>query len=297
MKLCLGTVQFGMDYGIRGQKRPLISESLAMLEYAVQNEVDTIDTANAYGIAEEIIGIWLARNSNNRKRIKLVSKSIPNLLDELVQERYYDVMKENLQQSFLRLGVDFLDCYLLHSARYVFDDAIIDALAQLKSEGYVGEIGVSVYEVEEAKRGILHPKLDMLQLPHSVFDQRMLHGGVFELTKTHKCVLHARSAFLQGLILMQEHEAPPFLHKARSILKELGEICKKTGLSRVHLAMSYVKQQKAVSHLVFGVDNMEQLKENIGLFHQDIESDIMKEVSSKFKNLDADIVMPSLWKR
>ena len=296
MNLCLGTVQFGMDYGVRGQKRPLIAESLAMLEYAVQNGINTFDTANAYGIAEEIIGLWLSRDSVKRRQIKLISKSMPNLLDGLPQEQYYGAMKKNLQLSLMRMGTDFLDCYLLHSARYVFEDAAIDALVQLKKDGIVGEIGASVYEVDEALHGAVHLKMDMLQLPYSIFDQRMLHGGVFDLAKEHGCVLHARSAFLQGLILTHEHEVPPFLHKARPILNDFDKICEKTGLSLVQLALGYVKQQSAISHLVFGVDNLVQLKENIELFNQDIEPDIINEVSSKFKNIDADIIVPNLWK-
>ena len=60
MKLCLGTVQFGMDYGVQGGSRPSVNEAVAMLDFAVQNGVDAIDTAAAYGTAEEVIGEFLA---------------------------------------------------------------------------------------------------------------------------------------------------------------------------------------------------------------------------------------------
>ena len=54
MQLCLGTVQFGMDYGIIGQKKPSVEDSVVCLDYATQNGISAIDTATAYGTAEEV---------------------------------------------------------------------------------------------------------------------------------------------------------------------------------------------------------------------------------------------------
>ena len=59
--------------------------------------------------------------------------------------------------------------------------------------------------------------------------------------------------------------------------------------------MLYVKQFNAISHLVFGVDNIEQLKENIKIFQEDFSSDILKEIGKEFENIKTDIMMPSLW--
>ena len=61
--------------------------------------------------------------------------------------------------------------------------------------------------------------------------------------------------------------------------------------------MNYVKQEDSISHLVFGVDNLEQLKEDIEVFQQDLDKDIIQEISLEFCDIEADIVMPSLWKR
>lgn len=295
MNLCLGTVQFGMDYGIRGQKRPSLGDALAMLDYAVHNVIDTIDTANAYGEAENVVGAWLSRDTSIRGKINLISKFKPNLLDDIPVSKYYAVMKENLEQSFACLHTDYLDGYLLHSARYVFNDEIIDTLARLKKEGYVKKIGVSIYEVAEAIKGIERGNLDLIQLPYSIFDQRMLNGNVFELAKQKGFILHSRSAFIQGLILMNENEVPGFLQKAKPIIRQIDAFCKESGLSRIQIAMGYVKQERAISHLVVGVDNMEQLKEDIALFNQDVSVDLIGEVAKQFSHLDADIVMPSLW--
>ena len=299
MELCLGTVQFGMDYGIRGQKQPSVEQAVQMLDYATQNGINNIDTANAYGTAEDVVGEFLKRKTVPREDLFIISKFRPNLLDEANEDQYYDIMKANLENTLSRLHTDYLDSYLLHSARYVWNDAIIDTLNRMKKEGYVKHVGVSVYETDEAKKCIERPNVDFMQLPYSIFDQRMKADGVFDLAKKEEypTQIHSRSAFIQGLILMKEDEVPDFLAKAKPIVRKIDELCKKYEISRIELAMSYVKRQDSISHLVFGVDNIEQLKENIALFENSLPNDIIDEISKEFVDIDTDIVMPSLWKR
>lgn len=297
MRLCLGTVQFGMDYGIANQKKPSIEDAIEMLDYATQNGIDNIDTANAYGSAEDVVGEFLRKKTINREKLFIISKFRPNLLDGVKEARYYQIMKENLTNSLSRLGVDYLDAYMLHSARYIYNDVIIDTLCKMRQEGLVRHVGVSVYEPEEAKRCIELTNLDFMQLPYSIFDQRMQKEGVFDKAKNSGMTIHSRSAFIQGLILMGDEQVPSFLKKARPIVREIDEQCKRYNVSRIALAMSFVKQEKEISHLVFGVDNLEQLKENIYIFENCIPTDIVEEIAKGFTNIDTDIVMPSLWKR
>lgn len=297
MQLCLGTVQFGMDYGIRNQKQPTLEESIEMLDCATQNGIDNIDTANAYGTAEDVVGAFLKRKTIAREKLFIVSKFRPNLLDDHKEEAYYEIMKKNLENTLQRLGVDYLDAYLLHSARYVYNEAILDTLARMKIEGYVRNVGVSVYEVDEAIKCIESEKTNFMQLPYSIFDQRMRNGNVFEMAKNSNTQIHARSAFIQGLILMTEEEVPEYLAKAKPIIRKIDEICKKHHLSRIELAMGFVKKQSEISHLVFGIDNIAQLKENIQVFQKDISDDLIDSIAIEFRDIEADIVMPSLWKR
>lgn len=299
MELCLGTVQFGMDYGIRGQKHPSVEQAVQMLDYATQNRINNIDTANAYGTAEDVVGEFLKKKTIPREDLFIISKFRPNLLDEADENQYYDIMKANLENTLSRLRTDYLDSYLLHSARYVWNDAIIDTLNRMKKEGYVKHVGVSVYETEEAKKCIERPNVDFMQLPYSIFDQRMKADGVFDLAKKahYPTQIHSRSAFIQGLILMKEDEVPDFLAKAKPIVRKIDELCQQYEISRIELAMSYVKRQGSISHLVFGVDNLEQLKEDIALFENSLPNEIIDEISKEFVDIDTDIVMPSLWKR
>lgn len=297
MELCLGTVQFGMDYGIKGQKQPSVEDAVKMLDYATQNGINTIDTANAYGTAEDVVGTFLSQKTIERDKLFIISKFRPNLLDDVSPDDYYKVMRENLENTLSRLGTDYLDSYLIHSARYVYNDEIIATLNRMKHDGLVKRVGVSVYEPEEAKKCIERPNVEFMQIPYSIFDQRMEKAGVFEAAKNDGIQIHSRSAFIQGLILMDEDEVPPFLHKAKPIVGKISTLCKRHGISRISLAMNYVKQQSRISHLVFGVDNLEQLKENINIFQNDIPKDIIDDIAKEFTDIEADIVMPSLWKK
>lgn len=298
MKLCLGTVQFGMDYGVRGQKKPSLADAMEMLDYALHNGADAIDTANAYGEAEAVVGAYFEKNPAMRQATHVISKFSPDLLANAAPEQYYSIMKARLEETLQRLHTDYLDGCLLHNSRSVYDDAIIAALARLRSEGAVKNIGVSIYECEEATTGIERGDLDFLQLPYSILDQRMLHGGVFRLAQERKVTLHSRSVFIQGLVLMDEEELPPFLQEAgRPVLRQLDELCRKTGLSRMELAMGFVKSQEAISHLVFGVDNLPQLKEFIDIFDRDLPGEVVEEATRLFAGVDPYLVMPNRWKR
>ena len=296
MELCLGTVQFGMDYGILNTPMPDIDKSITCLDYATQNGINAIDTATAYGKAEEIVGMFLRKKTINRNNLWISTKFRPNTLDDVNPSDYKKVIKDNIINSLRTLNTDYVDAYYLHSARYAFNDEILDALYKVKEEGLACKVGVSIYEPEEAFACFDSKYVDIIQLPYSIFDHRMKEKGVFASDK--RCHIDSRSAFIQGLIMMDKDEVPPFLEKAKPILSQIKKICTETGLNSIELAMAYVKREKAISHLVFGVDSLEQLKSDIEIFNNiDVSSDLLKCIEEEFNGIEAEIVMPSLWKK
>ncbi len=297
MKLCLGTVQFGMDYGITGQKKPSLKEGVKCLDYATQNGISAIDTARAYGTAEEVVGKFISRHTINREKLFLSTKFKPNLLDKYKESEYKDVIKEELEQQIKILHTDYVDVYMFHSARYAYNEAALEAIACVQKAGLARKVGVSVYEPEEAKMCFRSPYVNFIQAPYSIFDHRMKDAGVFEKETYQDCEIHARSAFLQGLIILKPEQIPPFLKKAEPIVKKINKICLEASISRVELAMAYVKREDAITHLVFGVDSLEQLKEDIVLFQKEVPAELLNQMDSEFEGIEADIVMPSLWKR
>lgn len=297
MKLCLGTVQFGMDYGIKGQKKPDIEDAIDCLDYATHNGINAIDTARAYGSAEEIVGEFLKRRLVNREDIFISTKFKPNLLDEYTPSEYKRIIQTEAELQLDITRAEYFDAYIFHSARYAFDNEKLEAIFEIKRKGIARKVGVSVYEPEEALACYESPYVDFVQMPYSIFDHRMKKSGVFEPDRIGDCEIHTRSAFLQGLITMDEDKVPPFLEKARPIIRKIDRMCTDENISRVCLAMQYVKREATISHLVFGIDSLDQLKEDIKCFNMNVDAEILDEIDKEFDDIEADLVMPSLWKR
>lgn len=297
MELSLGTVQFGLDYGIAGQRKPAPADAVKWLDYATQNGVRAIDTAAAYGTAEEVVGAFLKLNTVPRESLFLSTKLLPNVLDEIEPERLRDEVVARLEGSLKTLNTDYVDAYLLHSSRYAFRDDILEALQVARDRGLAREVGVSVYDPDEAFACFESGKVGFIQAPYSVFDHRMREAGVLARAAEAGCGMDTRSAFIQGLILMRGDEVPGFLSGARPILSKLDAVCADTGYTRIELAMAYVKRERAVSHLVFGVDSLGQLEEDIAAFEREVPEDVIERLDGEFEGIPADLVMPSLWKK
>ncbi len=297
MELCLGTVQFGLDYGILNQKKPNLKSAVKCLDYATQNGICAIDTAKAYGTAEKVVGEFFKLRTIPREQLFLSTKLLPNILDDVNPSEYDKVIEREILLQLKTLNTDYVDAYLFHSSRYAFDEYKLEAMHKVVEKGYARKSGVSVYEPQEAISCFKSGLVDFIQVPYSIFDHRMKIGGVLDYPQKGGCEIHSRSAFIQGLIVMDEDRVPLFLEKARPIVKKIRIMCESEGISRVQLAMQYVKRERNISHLVFGVDSLEQLKEDISLFYKEVPQELLLEIGREFDDIDADIVMPSLWKR
>ena len=295
MKLCLGTVQFGMDYGVFNQPKKDPEYCIKCLDYATQSGIDAIDTAAAYGMAEEVVGAFLAKRTLPRERLFVSTKLLPNCLDDCRPEEYASVIREKLLQSLEVLHTNYVDAFYLHSSRYAFREDILEALTTVQQEGLANKVGVSVYYPEEALACFQSPFVKYIQLPYSIFDHRMKENEVFEKAEAAGCSVDVRTVFIKGLIRLREEEVPPHLAKAKPILTKLDQMCKETGYSRIDLAMGYVKREKSVNHLVFGIRTLGQLQEDMLSFAKEIPEEIFAEIDREFSGIAADLVVPSLW--
>ena len=297
MELCLGTVQFGMDYGVFNQKKKDVDYCIKCLDYATQNGIHAIDTATAYGIAEEVTGEFLAKKTIEREKLFLSTKLTPNCLDDVLPSDYEKVIYEHLLKSLDTLNTDYVDVYFLHSSRYAHNKEILEALQCVKEKGLAKEVGVSIYYEDEAIACMNNPLVQYVQAPFSVFDHRMKDVGLFDESTRGKLKVDSRTTFVKGLIKLPIDQVPEHLEKAKPILKKLDEISAETGYSRIELAIGYVKNQVGIEHLVFGVRDIEQLKQDIEAFRMNLPKDVINALEDAFTDVDTDIVVPSLWKK
>lgn len=297
MNLVLGTVRFGMPYGVFSANPPTREYCIKCMDWATQNGITAIDTASAYGYAEELVGDFLKRKTIERGELAITTKLLPNVLDEVPSEFYGKVIRENLIESLKKLGTDYVDTYFLHSSRYVYNDLILEALEKVKHEGLAKNVGASLYYPDEVAQCISSGYIDSVQVPYSIFDHRMKTSGALESVEKSGHKVDVRSAFLKGVIRLKDSDIPKYLEKTRPILKRLDELCVKYGYTRIEMALSYIKRERNIRSIVVGVSSMEQLMEDVGAFRLNVPETVLMEIDKEFDNIDQDIVIPSLWVR
>ncbi len=288
MEIFLGTAQLGMDYGIQGARKPGKEKAFELLNYAYDNGINTLDTACGYGDAHRLIGDYFSTSLNNMNIISKLPYELAT--DDL---NYYDRVREQVETSLKELRVPKIRGLLLHNPKHLYEGKLLDALRNLKELGYCDLIGVSVYEPEDADYAV-KVGMDIIQLPLNIFDQRF---DSFVQQNNSKIKIMVRSVFLQGLLLMDMEQVKEKLPIAEAPVQEFINLCAEHSYSRREVALAYLKEKQGVTSLVIGVDNTEQLEENLKAFKQKVPVEIVKEIAGQFKNLSEDIISPLKWKR
>lgn len=257
-KLSIGTVQFGLNYGVTNKHgRVLVSEVQSILDFAAANYVDSLDTAPSYGTSEAVIGEVLAKSE---ARWKLVTKLIPRKqssgsVGDLVQHFEASLAKLNQKQIF---GL------LIHHLEDLKADkaSVLETLYHLKQAGLVSKIGASIYTPEDLDFLFENfPNLDLIQLPLNIFGQSFVNQGHLEELKRRGVEIHVRSIFLQGLLLAKNEELPSHLLPLKDQHQFFCMEATKYGLSSLDLALGYVKGLPQVDKIIVGVTSLAELKE------------------------------------
>lgn len=285
MKLALGTVQFGLSYGVANISGRVSREvAVAALQCAQQAGIDTLDTAIAYGESELVLG------QIGVKDWKVVTKlpAVPDGCPDVIQW-----MKEQAQGSLKRLGLKRLHGLLLHRPGQLLEEIgpeLHAALQSLKDEGLVTKVGVSVYGPEEL--GALHGQydFDMVQAPLNILDRSLVDSDWAKRLKDDGVEVHTRSAFLQGLLLMPEEKRPSKFERWTEIWTEWDRWLKETGLSPLQACLRFTNTLDCIDRVVVGVDNVAQLEQIIKAAEGTLPS------LPHFKTLQDDrLINPATW--
>jgi len=260
LRLALGTVQFGLDYGVAnaaGMVSP--AEASAILADARAQGIDTLDTAAAYGESESVLGAL------NLDGWQVVSKLPPEAQGDL---SVADWVTGSVNRSLARLRQPTLYGVLLHRPSQLLGvdgDAIYRALQRLKSEGVISKIGVSVYAPEELDRLCQNFDFDLVQAPFSVFDRRLVTSGWMTRLAASGIELHVRSAFLQGLLLMKAEERPLKFLRWAKLWQDWHGWLAESDISATEACIRYVLSHQEVGKVVVGVQSRSQLAEIVAV--------------------------------
>lgn len=256
--LCLGTVQFGLPYGItnvEGQVPEL--EVGNILSTASKLGIDMLDTAQAYGKAQSIVG----RNFPPNHSFKVISK-LSSQRQQSFSSHDIDRWEKDLLSCCEQLGIKSLDTLLLHSSddlRKTGSKFLEDWLLGLRERGLVKRLGVSIYTCEDLDE-VNNELLDLVQLPLSLYDQRLLNDGTISSLRESGIAIHARSVYLQGLLLQPLQRWPSWAsEEIRQHHKALVDLGQQRACGLLDLALGFIKDQTVLEGVVIGVCNMKQL--------------------------------------
>ena len=285
MRLALGTVQFGLDYGIanaQGQVAP--SEVASILALAQQMGISTLDTAINYGQSESVLG------QCGIAEWQVVTK-LPALPESV--EDVADWVQTHMRQSLARLGVVSVHAVLLHRPQDLLGAqgrALLTGLKDLQLQGLAAKTGISVYSPDELDSFYALHHFDLVQAPFSILDQRLLVSGW--LTKLHDMgvEVHTRSSFLQGLLLMQPTQRPQKFQRWQAVWQCWEDWLASQGMTALQACLRYPLSLPAIDKVVIGVDSAMHLQQIA-----DAAMGTMPPPPDWPLPLDLNLLMPSLW--
>ncbi len=258
MKLALGTVQFGLDYGVANTSgRIVLDEANSILQLASESGMDTLDTAIAYGDSEAVLGQLGVQPWN------VVSK-LPGVPEDCGDVALW--VRQQVQGSLSRLGVSRLYGLLLHRPGQLLEKtgpALYEALQSLKVDGVVCKTGISVYGPAELDALFDKYQFDLIQAPFNILDRGLVESGWAARLQSAGVEVHTRSAFLQGLLLMSSEQRPSKFDRWQSIWQEWSRWLQETGLTPLQACLQYAVSHPNIDRVVVGVDTSAQLKEII----------------------------------
>ena len=259
-KLCLGTAQFSGNYGISNRHRQMRHQrAKSIIQTAIGEGIFRFETARVYGKGEEILG-----ESTAHFQKRMIIAKTPVISTDFVTHYDKESFKEACYLSLEKFKADSIEALLVHHGHNILlpgGDNLVEALKELKREKVIRKLGVSVYsqkEIEEILR-VFVP--DLIQLPFNAADRRLEKSGCLSKLKSLGVEVHARSIFLQGLLLMDINEIPRRFGKMIPEIRKFQERAFSQGYTLIEACLSQVLKIKEIDVLLFGVNTPSELVE------------------------------------
>ena len=259
-QICLGTVQFGLSYGVTNKSGQVPEEEVCkILELAAASGVNMLDTAQGYGTAETITGRCWPKGAP-RQVISKLKASAPR-----------HSWEKSLKTSLQRLNTPSLDGFLVHRASDLLGPegaVLLNWLEGLRKRKLVKRIGVSIYEASDIDN-LPIDRLQLVQIPLSVFDQRLIHDGTVKKLQEQNIAIHARSVLLQGLLVQPPQAWPDHLSPAfrEHYVQWLIEV-RQQGLTPLGAALGFMRTCTSLEAVLIGVQSLNEFAEVIKTWNQ-----------------------------
>ena len=292
--LTVGTVQFGLPYGIANTHgQPSYETARDIIACAVEGGVNVLDTAVGYGESEAVIGRAVAE-LGIADRLVIVTKIAP--MAEFASPAAVDeFLAEQVAGSLKRLRLDYLPICMFHMEA---NACHLEALQKFTERGLVKHIGVSMMTPDKTAELIGAPGIEAMQIPTSMLDQRFIRRGLLRAAGEQGIAVFIRSIYLQGLIPMPEEEILPELAEVIPVRRQLDVLAREAGMTITELALRYVLAQEGVASVLTGVETLEQMRENLTLFNRGpLPADLVAAIERIVPELSEKILVPRNWSK
>ena len=293
--ISIGTAQFGIDYGITN-KLGKVPEVLVkkILKKASMLGIKYLDTAQDYGDSEKVIGKCMPSNS----KLKIISK-LSSLEKFQNKDNIIENLEKNFQKTLKNLGCKSINSFLIHQIKDLKENnslIVWDWLESLKERNLIENIGVSIYE-EKDLDNIPLKKINLIQVPISIYNQKFIESGYIKKLSLSGTLVHARSCFLQGLLLTKNTFWPNYISKELRIHHMKTEcIAKNLNISMLDLNIAFIKQLSFLDSAIIGVTNLNELNQFINSWDKkniNIDKKIFKSLAwENLKDID-----PRYWRK
>lgn len=296
-RLAVGTVQWGMPYGIANRAgMPSDAALVDIVEAALQLRVNTLDTARSYGRSEERIGVLL-RSMGHVNSFRVVTKLSPEL-PGVGEDRSAAVgtLRHSLAASNGYLQPTKIHTLLLHRGAHqeALGGVFWDELKSLRERGEVTCIGISASTPKEALSALESDDIDVIQCAGSLVDQRLARTGFFQRARELGVEIHLRSVYLQGTAFMSSSRLPPHLDPCFNTLDRIDRFAAERDVQAADVWLDYARSLP-VARLVIGAETAAQLRQNAErLTSRPIEG--VRQLAADLPILPDAVLDPSLWR-
>ncbi len=254
--MVLGTAQLGLPYGISNTTGKIkFSAAEALIKCARESKIGTLDTAQAYGDSETVLGEIGVEDFDVVTKISAPPAGAKDLTGWL---------EKQLERSLVALKRDHVSGVLIHdpwNIEYAQKSQLCRDIERLKESGVVRKVGVSIYDPESVPHIFDFFIPDIIQAPFNLVDRRMLCTGALEFLWNSGVEIQARSVFLQGLLLLSREEIPEKFERWAHLWDRWHRYLDEHEADPITLCLSLYRDYKEVAGILVGVQSAEQLRQ------------------------------------
>lgn len=219
----------------------------------------------------------------------------PHIPEGMPDSEVEGLFEESARASIDNLGLEVLPLLLMHNE---LDMRCWNDLLKLRPLGLTRNVGISIDSIAAADDALDLPDVETIQVPMNMLDGRFA-GDFLKRAKEKGISIFTRSAFLQGLLVMPiSNIKKDVLRPVIPIRKELDDIAAAHGMDMPQLCLRYVATNVGVDSILFGVDTMEQLEQNLAIFAEGpLPDTLIAEIDGVVPDFPENILRPFLWPR